>query len=53
MQKQIDATGLLSAAAMRAQKAESCQPETYVIDLAELRQIIWEMQGEKEEAQNA
>lgn len=44
MQKHIDAVELLSAAAMRAQKAASYAAETYVIDLAELRQIIWQMQ---------
>lgn len=44
MQKPIDAIRLLSSAAMIAKKADSYSPETYVIDLAELRQIIWEMQ---------
>lgn len=29
---------------MAAKKADSYSPETYVLDLAELRQIIWEMQ---------
>ena len=29
---------------MTAKKADSYSPETYVIDLAELRQIILEMQ---------
>ena len=43
MQKPIDATRLLSSAAMTAKKADSYSPETYVIDLAELRQIISEM----------
>lgn len=44
MQKPIDPVRLLSSAAMIAKKADSYSPETYVIDLAELRQIIWEMQ---------
>lgn len=44
MQKPIDAARLLSSAAMVAKKADSCSPETYVIELPELRQIIWEMQ---------
>lgn len=44
MQKLIDTVRLLSSAAMTAKKADSYSPETYVIDLAELRQIIWEMQ---------
>ena len=35
---------LLSSAAMVARKAETYSPEIYVIDLAELRQIIWEME---------
>ena len=44
MQKPIDVIRLLSSAAMAAKKADSYSPETYVLDLAELRQIIWEMQ---------
>ena len=44
MQKPIDAIRLLSSAAMTAKKAGSYSPETYVIDLGELRQIIQEMQ---------
>ena len=35
---------------MVARKAETYPPETYVIDLAELRQIIWEMQEDSEAA---
>ena len=35
---------------MMARKAESYAPDTYVIDLAELRQIIFEMQQESEQA---
>ena len=34
---------------MTAKKADTYSPETYVIELAELRQIIWEIQ----EADNA
>jgi hypothetical protein len=34
---------------MMARKAESYHPETYVIDLAELWQIIFEMQHESEQ----
>lgn len=44
MLKPIDAIRLLSSAAMAAKKAESYSRETYVIDLAELRQIVWELQ---------
>jgi hypothetical protein len=49
MQKTVDSTAVLSSAAMMAKRAESYSPETYVIDLAELRQIIWDLQ-QKEEA---
>lgn len=52
MQKPIDTIRLLSSAAMTAKKADSYSPETYVIDLAELRQIIWEIQ-EREDADAA
>ena len=44
MPKPFDMVALLSSAAMTARKAETYSPETYVIDLAELRQIIFEMQ---------
>ena len=47
MQEQINAIALLSSAAMTAKKAETYAPETYVIDLAELRQIVFEMQERK------
>jgi hypothetical protein len=43
MAKPLDTIALLSSAAMVARKAETYPPETYVIDLGELRQIIWEM----------
>jgi hypothetical protein len=47
MSNPLDTGALLSSAAMVARKAETYSPETYVIDLAELQQIIWEMeQGE-------
>ena len=48
MLKTVDLVALWSAAAMRSQKAESYPPETYVIDLAERRQIIWDMQGNED-----
>jgi hypothetical protein len=44
MPKPLDTGALLSSAAMVARKAETYSPEIYVIDLAELRQIIWEME---------
>lgn len=44
MQKPIDAIRLLSSAAMEAKKAGTYSPDTHVIDLEELRQIIFEMQ---------
>jgi hypothetical protein len=44
MPKALDTVSLLSSVAMAARKAETYSPETYVIDLAELRQIIFEMQ---------
>jgi hypothetical protein len=48
MAKAFDVVAFLSAAAVKARKAESYHPETYVIDLAELRQIIFEMQHESQ-----
>ena len=48
MPKPFDVVVLLSSAAMMSRKAETYQPETHVIDLAELRQIIFEMQQESE-----
>jgi hypothetical protein len=39
---------LLSSGAMIARKAETYPPETQVIDLAELLQIIWEMKEDSE-----
>jgi hypothetical protein len=44
-----DVAAFLSAAAMAAHKAETYSPDTYVIDLAELRQIIFELQHESEQ----
>jgi hypothetical protein len=44
MPKPIDALAVLSSAAMVARKAETYSSETQVIDLAELRQIILELQ---------
>jgi hypothetical protein len=49
MSKTIDALTLLSSAAMMARKAETYSSETQVIDLAELRQIIWELSGNSEQ----
>jgi hypothetical protein len=44
--KPFDVVALLSSAAMMARKADTYSPQTDVIDLAELRQIIFEMQHE-------
>jgi hypothetical protein len=48
MPKTIDALTLLSSAAMMSRKAQT-YPETQVIDLAELRQIIWELSDNSEQ----
>ena len=48
MPKPFDVVALMSSAAMMARKAETYHPETYVIDLAELRKIVSEMQKESE-----
>ena len=48
MSKPFDVVALLSSAAMAARKVETYPPETYVIDLDELRQIIFEMQQNAE-----
>jgi hypothetical protein len=48
MPKTIDALTLSSSAATMARKAETYPPETQVIDLAKLRQIIREL-GESSE----
>lgn len=48
MPKPLDTIALLSSAAMVARRAKTYPPETHVIDLAELRQIIFEMQEESE-----
>jgi hypothetical protein len=51
MPKPFDVVALLSSAAMMSRKAATYPPETHVVDLAELRQIIWEMlEKSKEEA---
>jgi len=44
MPKPLDTTALLSSAAMVARRAATAPPETHIIDLAELRQIIFGMQ---------
>lgn len=51
MPKSLNVVAFLSSAAMASRKAETYPPETHVIDLAELRQIVFEMQedGEQEE----
>jgi hypothetical protein len=46
MAKPFDVVAFLSSAAMTARKAETYHPETYVIDLADLRQIVFDMQHE-------
>jgi hypothetical protein len=46
MPKPIDLVALLSSAAMVARKAVTYPPETHVVDLAELREIVFEMQEE-------
>ena len=48
MKQSLDAIEFMSSVAMMSRKAESYHPETHVIDLAELRQIIWEMQQKTE-----
>ncbi|HEX4785060.1 MAG TPA: hypothetical protein VH350_11995 [Candidatus Sulfotelmatobacter sp.] len=48
MLKPLDIIAFLSSAAMVARGAKTYPPETHVIDLAELRQIIFEMQEESE-----
>lgn len=45
MPKPLDVVALLSSIAMMSREAESYSSETQVIDLAELRQIIFEMQN--------
>jgi hypothetical protein len=47
MHKPFDVVALLSSVAMMFRKAEAYHPETHVIDLAELRQIIFEMQQDQ------
>jgi hypothetical protein len=49
MRKTIDVLALLSPAAMMSRRAETYPPETQVIDLAELRQIIWELSENSEQ----
>jgi hypothetical protein len=48
MPKQFDVVALLSSAAMMSRKAETYPPETHVIELAELRQIISELQEQSD-----
>jgi len=48
MPKPIDVVALLSSAAMTARTAETYPPGTCVIDLAELRQIVFELQDGNE-----
>ena len=49
MPKPFDVVALLSSAVMMSRKAESYHPETHVIDLAELRQIIFENAAKERE----
>jgi hypothetical protein len=49
MQSPFNVTALLSSAAIMARKAGTYPPDTQVIDLAELRQIIFELQHEDEQ----
>jgi hypothetical protein len=44
----IDAIAFLSSAAMVARKAETYPPETYVVDLNDIRKIIQDIQQEAE-----
>lgn len=46
--KALDAVALLSTVAMGARRAETFAPETHVIDLADLRQIIFDLQNSDE-----
>jgi hypothetical protein len=48
MPKPLDTIALLSSAAMMSRRAETYPPETPVIEFAELRQIIFEMQEDRE-----
>jgi hypothetical protein len=48
MKKSLDVVTFLSSVAMMAHKAGTYPPDAHVIDLAEVRQIIWEMQRETE-----
>jgi hypothetical protein len=50
MPKPFDVLALLSSAAMMSRKAETYPPDTHVIDLAELRQIVFELQEENDQA---
>ena len=44
MSKSLDLTSLLSSAAMISRKAGTYPPETQVLELVKLRQIILELQ---------
>jgi len=48
MQTSLDVVTFLSSIAMMGRKAETYPPDAHVIDLAEVRQIIWEMQQKAE-----
>jgi len=48
MKKYLYVVAFLSSVAMMARKAETYPPDTHVINLAEVQQIIWEMQQETE-----
>ena len=48
MRQPVDLAFLLSSAAMVSCKAETYPPETHVVELAELRQLIFELQKPRE-----
>ena len=50
MAKPINVTALLSSAAMVARKAETYSADTHVIELADLRRIVFELQEGDQDA---
>lgn len=48
MRKSLNLTSLLSSVAMVARKAQTYPPETHVVELSELRQIILELHENNE-----
>jgi len=49
MPKLIDPVALLSAIAVTAKRAKTYPPETYIIAIEELREILFELQDSKPE----